>query len=158
MTDLALTTNDDATPRRALRRRMLMMALPVLAALAGAASTYLGLWSPMTLIGGAGPTADQPEAVFVPLPPINVTLPDTRPRLLRLALTIETTAAGKAKVEYLQPRITDAFNGFLTGIAPAAFDRRGILEIVREELTTRARLAIGNDIPIKVLVTEFALK
>ncbi|AXC49035.1 flagellar basal body protein FliL [Paracoccus suum] len=160
MTDLALTTNDVAEPTAGRRRRMvLLLVLPVLAALAGGASTYFGLWSPLSLIGGAHHgAADEPEVVFVPVPPINVTLPDLRPRLLHLIVTIETTEAGKAKVEHLQPRVTDAFNTFLTGIAPAAFDRRGILEIIREELTTRARLAIGADVPVEVLVTEFALK
>lgn len=141
-----------------------MLALPVLAAGTGAASTYLGYWSPLALVGMGTGTAkaahgpDAPVVAFVDLPPINVTLPGPQPRMLHLAIKLETDEAARAALEHLLPRVSDAFNTFLTGVAPQAFDRRGILEVVRDELTARARAAVGNDIPVSVLVTEFALK
>lgn len=161
MTDLALT-GADAPAAKPKRRRMLMLALPLLTAGAGAASTYFGYWSPLALVGmGTAEASHAPEksvVAFVDLPPINVTLPGPQPRMLHLAIKLETDEAAREALEHLLPRVSDAFNTFLTGVAPQAFDRRGILEVIRDELTARARTAVGKDIPVSVLVTEFALK
>jgi len=78
--------------------------------------------------------------------------------MLHLVVKIETVAANRAVVEEMTPRLIDSFNTFLTGIAPAAFDRRGILEIVREELGNRARLALGEGVAAEVLIQEFAIR
>lgn len=172
MTDLALTDAAPPAPRRK-GRKLLLLALPLLAAGAGAAGSYLDYVSPLAMVGlgadsaeaGAkaeggehGEAAAGPGIAFVDLPDINVSLPGAQPRMLHLAVKLETDAPKKAEVEHLLPRVSDAFNTFLTGISPQAFDRRGILEVIRDELTTRAREAIGNDIRVDVLVTEFALK
>ena len=164
MTDLALTTVEDAPaapPSR--RRKLLLLALPLIAVLAGGAASYMGYVAPLAILclgGGAAATGAEAEAevVFVDLPAINVTLPDANPRLLHLVGKLETDEASREAVEHLLPRVSDAFNTFLTGIAPAAFDRRGILEVVREELVTRARQAVGEGHHLDVLVTEFTLK
>ncbi|MRX49705.1 flagellar basal body protein FliL [Paracoccus sp. S-4012] len=158
MTDLALTDAAAAAapaPRR--RRRLAILTLPVLAAGLGFGSSYLGYWSPGALLQGGGSEA-APQVVFVDVAPINVTLPDARPRTLHLVVKLETTEAAKSRIEALSPRVIDSFNTFVTGIAPAAFERRGILDVVREELGSRARLALGEDLPVEVLIIEFGLK
>lgn len=164
MTDLALAGPDaaDAPPQRRGRRMMLMLALPLLLAGAGFGSSYLGFWSPLSLagLGDQVPAAvpGAPATDFVDVPPINITLPDARPRQLHLVVKLEVAAGRAAEVERLLPRVLDAFNTFVTGIAPEAFDRRGILEIMREELKTRVQLALQTDLPVEVLIMEFALK
>lgn len=164
MTELALAGPPiaDAPPRRG-RKRLLMLALPVLLAGGGFASSYFGLWSPLALTGLGGETPahaapGEPATAFIDVPAINVTLPDARPRLLHLAVKLEVPAGEAKAVEHLLPRVLDAFNTFLTGIAPEAFERRGILEIMREELKTRVQLALKTDAPVEVLIMEFALK
>ena len=71
---------------------------------------------------------------------------------------LEVPADQAKAIERLLPRVMDAFNTFVTGIAPEAFERRGILEIMREELKTRVQLALKTDAPVDVLIMEFALK
>ena len=58
----------------------------------------------------------------------------------------------------LIPRLLDSFNGFLTDIDPAAFEKRGILDIVRDELATRAVFVLGKEAFTDVLITEFRIQ
>lgn len=164
MTELALAVPDSAdAPPRSGRRRLLMLALPLLLAAGGFATGYMGLWSPLALAGFGGTAPAQaapgePGTAFVDVPAINVTLPDARPRQLHLVVKLEVAAGQEKEVERLLPRVMDAFNTFVTGIAPEAFERRGILEIMREELKTRVQLALETQSPVEVLIMEFALK
>ena len=165
MTELALAGADaaaDPQPRHG-RKWLLILGLPLLLAGGGFASSYLGYWSPLALAGLGGDAAAPRPVVgdataFVDVPAINITLPDARPRLLHLLVKLEVAESQAKAVERLLPRVMDAFNTFLTGIAPEAFERRGILEIIREELKTRVQLATKTDAPVDVLIMEFALK
>lgn len=153
----------EAPPEEAPRRKGLL--IPALAALVlgggGFATTYLGFWSPGALLSGlSGPGAEAaiPEAVFVDVPRIELSIPGGRGRNLMLAASIETDAGHRAQVEHLMPRVSDAFTGFLSGIDPAAYDKRGVLEIIRDELVTRTRYVLGEE-PVKdLLITEFLIR
>lgn len=159
MTDATADTSDMPAKKKG-------MLLPILlvAALGGGgfASTYLGLWSPAGLLAGGGaekPVAEvAPQVDFVDVPQIRLSIPANPPRVLTLAAKIETDAASRAQVEHLMPRVTDAFNAFLSEIDPAAFGRRGVLEIVRAELATRSRYVLGDAAVKDLLITEFMLQ
>lgn len=149
------------------KKKLLPLILALVLAGGGFASTYLGFWSPMGLLGFApakakaeahAPDAVVPAVTFVDVPRIQLTIPATRPRVLFLTAKIETTAAEKAGVEHLMPRVLDAYNAFLSDIDPSAFDKRGVLEIIRGELVTRTRYVLGET-PVKdLLITEFMLQ
>ena len=150
-------------PPKASRTRAML--IPLLAAIAlggaGFASTYLGLWSPAALLAGSSDAAGHDpvsQAVFVDVPRIELNIPGGAGRSLALSAAIETDAAHRAEVEHLMPRVADAFTGFLSAIDPAAYDKRGVLEIIRGELATRTRYVLG-DTPVKdVLITEFLIR
>lgn len=137
--------------------------IPLIAALilggAGFASTFLGFWSPAGLFRTASHTSAPDDSVaFIDIPAIEMTMPGTRARSVILAASLEVAAADRAAVESLMPRILDAMNGFLSEVDPAAYDKRGVLEIIRAELTTRIRHVLG-DTPVKdLLITEFRIK
>jgi len=160
MTDIALPTPAD--PPRSRLRRMLPLAVPLLALGAGFASTYMGLWSPMGLIGGGAPppkaVAVAPAVTFVDVPRIILTVPGERTQTLALTVMIEVPPEGRAQAEALMPRITDSFNEFLSRIDAAAFSRRGILEIIRAELATRTRFVLGDAAVRDLLITEFRIQ
>ncbi|AGT07447.1 flagellar basal body-associated FliL family protein [Paracoccus aminophilus] len=157
MTDLADVEGETGKKGRG---GLLMIALPVLLLGAGFGTTYLGLWSPLSLFAKseAEPAAFAPTAVFVDLPTIVTALPGGRGRSVVLSAKIETDAAHQAQVQYLQPRILDAFNTFLADIDPAAFERRGILDILRAELTTRLGFILGDKAFSDLLITEFRIQ
>lgn len=139
--------------------------VPLVAALVvgggGFASTYLGFWSPSSLFAGGGDHAagaEVSQAVFVDVPRVELNLPGGRGRVLVLSATIETDSAHQSEVAHLMPRVSDAFASFMSGVDPAAYDKRGVLEIIRAELVTRTRYVLGEE-PVKdLLITEFLIR
>lgn len=137
-----------------------LIAAAVMAA-AGFSTTFFGVWSPLEMLSSSHaekvPAVDESIA-FVVVPPIEISLAGGRHRSLALSATIETSKQAEAQIEALMPRISDSFNGFLSDIDPYAFDKRGVLEIIKQELTTRAGDALA-DLPVNdLLITEFRLK
>lgn len=145
------------------RSRSVLMPLvaAVAMAAAGFGTTFTGLWAPLDLLSPAHsekPPAIDETIAFVAVPPIEISLPGGRHRSLALSATIETRKPAEAQIEALLPRVSDSFNGFLAEIDPYAFDKRGVLEIIKQELTTRAGDALP-DLPVNdLLITEFRLK
>lgn len=153
----------EAPPEESPKKKGLL--IPLLAAVllggGGFASTYLGFWSPAALLSGSsGHDADHAvsKAVFVDVPRVELNIPGGRGRSVALSASIETDSAHRAEVEHLMPRVSDAFTGFLSEIDPAAYDKRGVLEIIRGELVTRTRYVLGEE-PVKdLLITEFLIR
>ncbi|MBU2956821.1 flagellar basal body-associated FliL family protein [Paracoccus sp. 1_MG-2023] len=141
------------------------MLIPAAAALvlagAGFASTFLGVWSPGQLLAG-DKTATEASAhagvEFVDIPMIETIIPGGGGRSLVLSATVETDAAHHADVEHLMPRLSDAFTTFLSGVDAQAYDKRGVLEIIRTELLSRSRMVLGQDAIKDLLITEFRFK
>ncbi|PHQ69956.1 MAG: flagellar basal body protein FliL [Paracoccus sp.] len=155
----AVVDPTEEAPRK--RGKLLPVAAAILLGGGGFASTYLGFWSPMGLFAGssgAPAVTTVSPAVFVEIPRIELSVPGGRGRSLILAVSIETDATHRAEVEHLMPRVLDAFTGFLSGVDPAAYDKRGVLEIIRAELVTRTRYVLG-EAPVKdLLITEFLIR
>lgn len=124
----------------------------------GVAASYLGYITPSALTaGGAAAERQGPVSGYVDVPRIMLPLAG-RDRQLVLTIKLETTAEHVADIEHQLPRILDSFNSFLSDIDPAAFDRRGVLEIVRAELQTRVDMLLGEQRVGNVLITEFAIQ
>ena len=163
MTDISAPP--EALPPKPLLRRLLPLSLPVLALAAGLGTTFTGLWSPLSLLGGAEPAAEAaadpahaaPAATFLDVPRIVLTLPGERTQTLALSVIIEVEPEALGQARLLRPRIEDSYNGFLSQIDPAAFSRRGILEIVRGELATRTGFILGEAAVRDLLITEFRI-
>ncbi|WP_134724869.1 flagellar basal body-associated FliL family protein [Paracoccus luteus] len=161
MTDI--TDPSGAAPPRSRLGRLLPVLIAAAALAGGMGTTYLGLWSPMALLAGGDKPADHaapagPGVVFVDVPRIVLTIPGPRPKSLALTALIEVDPASESQARALMPRVTDAFNSFLSDIDPAAFERRGILEIIRLELATRARFVLGDAALRDLLITEFRIQ
>lgn len=148
------------------KRLLLPLVAAVVLAVGGFASSFLGFWSPLGLFA-ASPEAEteaeaekpvDPTLAFVAVPPIELTLTGGSHSVLGLTTVIETQAGAVEAITALLPRVLDSFNGFLSGVDPQAFDKRGVLDIIKYELTARAREALP-DLPVKdLLITEFKLK
>ena len=144
-----------------VRRALLPLGLVIVLTAAGFGSTYLGFWSPMGLLSAKKeeePAATEPKVEFVDIPQIVLTLPGPRSRVLVMTVKIETNQIKRAEVEHLTPRLLDSFNSFLADIDVAAFEKRGILDIIRDELATRAVFVLGKDAFTDILITEFRIQ
>ncbi len=155
----AITAPDENRPSR--RGLLLSLALAGVLAAAGFGTVYFGIWSPRDMLSAPADTTATPAlppVVFVEVPVIEVPVPGGRDRNLVLAVSIETDEAGRGTITHLLPRVSDSFTTFLTGIDPAAYDKRGVLEVIRTELVSRARMVLGEE-PVKdILITEFRFK
>lgn len=157
MTDAPATA--EAPPKGGVKKILpLILAVAMLGG--GFASSFLGFWSPMALLSPAPKeTAPAlPQVQFVDLPQIVLTLAGPQQRMLVMSVKIETDALHRAEVEHLIPRLSDAFNSFLADIDPTAFEKRGILDIVRDELATRTVFVLGKDAFNDILITEFRIQ
>ena len=156
MTDIA-----PPPPAPRLRTGLIRLMLPVLGLVAGLATAYLGLWSPLSMFGNSTAGAAQdagPAVAFVDVPRIVLTVPGDRTQTLALTVMIEIDSGSADLARALMPRILDSYNGFLTQIDPVAFGRRGILEIIRAELATRTRFILGDAAVRDLLITEFRIQ
>ncbi|MBD9526604.1 MULTISPECIES: flagellar basal body-associated protein FliL [Paracoccus] len=159
MADAALSPPD--TVQKTGRKPFLFIAVIAVMLGAGFASSFFGIWSPMALLP-AGKAQHEvkplPAIEFVSMPQIVVTLAGPQMRTLIMAVEVETTPEKRAEIQLLLPRLSDAFNTFLAEIDPSAFEKRGILEIVRDELATRAIYILGKDAFTDILITEFRIQ
>lgn len=146
-------------PQKKRSRLLLPLAVAALGG-GGFASTWLGIWSPLTMISDAQATARPaiPQVDFVTIPTIEVPIPGGTRRSVVLTASIETDAAERPRIEHLMPRISDSFTGFLTKIDAAAYEKRGVLEVIRAELLIRSRFILGEDPVKELLITEFRIK
>ncbi|MCZ0960245.1 flagellar basal body-associated FliL family protein [Paracoccus benzoatiresistens] len=154
MTDATL----DPPSQPSGKKKLMPLLAAVLLAGGGFASTYLGLWSPAAMLAPKEDAPAAPAVIFVEVPTIELIIPGGSGRSLVLSASIETDSAHQADVTHLMPRVLDTFTGFLSGIDPAAYDKRGVLEIIRAELVTRSRYVLGNEAIKDLLITEFRFK
>lgn len=157
MSDIASDAAPIPAPKTSRRGLLAMAGVGLLAGLAGFAPTYLGLWSPRELIARTA-SAPAMEVGFVELPVLTVSVPGPQAKQVQIAIILEIDERHRAEVEHLIPRVVDTTTTFLTGISPEAYERRGILEIVRAELTTRAVQVLGEGRIRDLLLTEFVLQ
>jgi flagellar FliL protein len=144
-----------------IRRILLPLGLVVIMTGGGFASTFLGFWSPMAFFAAKEehpPEAQAPTVEFVDIPQIVLTLAGPRSRMLIMTVKIETDQTHRAEVEHLVPRILDSFNSFLSNVDPSAFEKRGMLDIIRDELATRAAFVLGKGAFADILITEFRIQ
>lgn len=151
----------DITPQDAPIRpgkSKLLMALPLVVGLAAFGVSYMGYASPSAMLKGSDTgRVPLPDVAFVDVPRIVVPLAG-RERQLMLSAKLETTSASMEQVALFMPRVSDSFTSFLSDIDPAAFDRRGVLEIIRGELRARADMLLGEGAIENLLITEFAIQ
>lgn len=142
-------------------KKLLMPLLAIILGGAGFCSTYLGLLPGLSDKSEAKPAKQEAvkhDVEFVDIPTIELPIPGARHRVVILSAAIETDALHKSQVEQLMPRVQDAFTSFMSNVDATAYEKRGVLEILRSELVTRTRYVLGEE-PVKdLLITEFRFK
>lgn len=158
MSDIADMDGSEAAPKK--RGRLLLLMVPLLALLAGGGMGFFGVFSPLSFLEKGEPKEIPftSEYAFVDLPQIVLSLSGPNTRTLALSLKIEAKPEHLAQIEFLQPRILDAFNGFLSEVDPLAFEKKGILEVMRNELATRLAFIMGEGTFNDILITEFRIQ
>ena len=103
--------------------------------------------------------AAKPGQSYVELPEVLITVgsaPATR--FLKMNISIITDASGAKAVAEAEPMLADAFNTYLRSIEMTDLEDPGFYTRMREQLTRRAELVLGDGVTDGVLITQFLLR
>jgi flagellar FliL protein len=158
----------EGAPARGGKKKLILIALPVLLIGAGAGVWFSGLLGgtpPPAAEAAQGETAKQQaqnrQPVFVPMPDItaNLNAPGRRSAFIRLRSQIEV--AGQQDAAALQaamPRLVDLFTTYLREVRPEELRGSAGTHRLREELIARANIAASPARVTDVLFSEILVQ
>lgn len=79
-------------------------------------------------------------------------------RYLKMNVSVVTDAANSKTVQDAEPVLIDAFNTYLRTIELEDFENPAFYSHLREQLSRRSELVLGNSVSKGVLITEFLLR
>jgi flagellar protein FliL len=148
----------DAAPKKGGKKKLILIALPVLLIGAGAGLWFGGILPPLLGMGAAAEEAvaeaaerapPAPQPAFVDLPEIvsNLNAPGRRPSFVRLRARLEVSRAEDvAAVTAAMPRLVDLFATYLREVRPEELRGSAGSQRLREELIARATIAIAPEL------------
>lgn len=99
----------------------------------------------------------QMETSFVILEPFTVSIKG-RSRILRLGITLEIPEANMAEVDADNPKLRDAFMGYLSVLDMQQVEDAAFLVGLRAQLTRRAKFVLGDNNIQNILITDFMVR
>jgi len=94
---------------------------------------------------------------FVTLEPFTVSIKG-RSRILRLGITLEIPKMNMAKIDADNPKLRDAFMGYLSVLDMKQVEDAAFLVGLRAQLTRRAKFVLGADNIQNILITDFMVR
>jgi flagellar FliL protein len=148
------------------KKKLLMIAVPLLLVLIGA-----GLWFAGLIPGSSHEAAPSPEQhaketanaapIFVDLPDMvsNLSGPGRRPSFVKLKAKVELARAEDvAAFNASQPRVVDLFQTYLREMRPEEFRSSIGTYRLRQELLSRANIAVAPVRVVDILFTELLVQ
>jgi flagellar FliL protein len=161
----------EAAPRKkGGRKKLVLIALPVLLLGTGAGLWFGGILPPLLGMGGAHHAEEQhaeaqpppaPRTAFVDLPEIvsNLNAPGRRATFVRLRAKLEISRQEDvAAVQAAMPRLVDLFSTYLREVRPEELRGSAGSHRLREELIARASLAATPARVTDVLFVEILVQ
>jgi len=161
----AQTADGEAPAAKGGRKKLILLAVPVLLAGIGA-----GLWFTGILPGllGIGPKPDEHAAAPAPIVPgfyempeilANLNAPGRRPSYMKLKAKLEIAdARDMDHVRNALPRLLDLFNTYLREVRPEELRGSAGTHRLREELLARAAIAVAPAKVSDILFTEILVQ
>lgn len=152
------TAGAESAPKPGGKKKLVLIALPVLLIGAVAGLWFGGILPPLLGMGGttaeAAATAPQapppaPQPAFIDLPEIvaNLNAPGRRPSLVRLRARLEVSRTEDVPaVTAAMPRLVDLFATYLREVRPEELRGSAGSQRLREELIARATIAIAPEV------------
>ena len=159
----------------------LPLIIGLVVALAGGAGGFYAVYSGMVLGGDSQPgdvtrdehsaevhddgqagldiaPAARPEAVFVPLDPLVISLaPGAGSRHLRFRAQLEVPPEHERAVRSVLPRIIDVLNSYLRAVETRDFEDPTVLGRLRAQMLRRVQIVAGASHVRDLLIMEFVL-
>jgi len=160
---------EDAPKKQGGKKKLILIAVPVLLLGAGAGLWFGGILPP--LLGMGGQQVDEqhaesqpppmPQPAFIDLPEIvsNLNAPGRRASFVRLRAKIEISRQEDvAAVQAAMPRLVDLFSTYLREVRPEELRGSAGSHRLREELIARASLAANPARVTDVLFVEILVQ
>lgn len=97
------------------------------------------------------------ESTFVELSPFTISL-DGGNSLLKIGITLEMSEDVKYDIDPNDPRLRDAFTGYLRALKPEQIRDVAYMARMRAQLLRRARLIFESDAIYSILITDFLVQ
>jgi len=94
---------------------------------------------------------------FVTLEPFTVSIKG-RSRILRLGITLEVPEVNISKIDADNPKLRDAFMGYLSVLDMQQVEDAAFLVGLRAQLTRRAKFVLGENNIQNILITDFMVR
>jgi flagellar FliL protein len=154
----------EAAPKKGGKKKLILIALPVLLIGVGAGLWFGGILPP--LLGMGPPPAQTAEApppppAFVDLPEIvsNLNAPGRRASFVRVRAKLEVSRADEVPaVQAAMPRLVDLFTTYLREVRPDELRGSAGSQRLREELIARATIAASPARITDVLFVEILVQ
>lgn len=147
MAAAAEAVEDGAAKAGGARKRLILLAVPVLLAGAGAGLWFGGVLPPLLGLGHAPEQADAPRPpAFFDMPEIvtNLNASGRRPVFVKLRSKLEIARAeDAAAIQLALPRLLDLFQTHLREMRPEELRGSAGTQRLREELLARANIAVA---------------
>ncbi len=156
-----------AAAKKGGKKKLIMLAVPVLLIVVGAGLWFTGILP--GLLGMSHPPAAEEHAketgphvpVFVELPEMvaNLNAPGRRPSFVKLKARVELARAeDQVAFTAAQPRVVDLFQTYLREMRPEELRGSAGTYRLREELITRANIAVAPARVVDVLFSELLVQ
>jgi flagellar FliL protein len=154
----------EAAPKTGGKKKLILIALPVLLFCVGAGLWFGGILPPLLGMGPPPPQAAEaapPPPAFVDLPEIvsNLNAPGRRASFVRVRAKLEVSRADEVPaVQAAMPRLVDLFTTYLREVRPDELRGSAGSQRLREELIARASIAASPARITDVLFVEILVQ
>ena len=94
---------------------------------------------------------------YLELTPLTITLQDDL-RVLKIGITLEILAGEEDYIDPSDPKIRDAFMGYLRALRLEQIEDAAFMAQMRAQLLRRAQLILGQDTVRGILITDFLVR
>jgi len=172
MSDQASEKQDDSQPEKGGIGLVGMLVLGVACAATSFASVYF-LAPAQTVVaeassGDAEPAeyaaapdkdSDKKDFTYTPIQEILITIGNApATRYLKMNVSLATSKSDARKIKSSETALVDAFLLYLRSVSVDDFEDPSFYKHMREQLTRRADLVLGDGVSEGVLITEFLLR
>ncbi|MCB4823713.1 flagellar basal body-associated FliL family protein [Roseicella aerolata] len=168
MSEKAVAAEGAEAPAKGGKRKLLLLALPVVLAAIGGGLWFTGILPKLLGMGGGEAAAEESAPAVAARPPVffdmpeivaNLNAPGRRASYIRLRSKLELAKPeDAAAVQAALPRLLDLFTTYLREMRPEELRGSAGTQRLREELIARASLAAAPARVTDVLFTEILLQ
>lgn len=97
------------------------------------------------------------DTSYVELSPLTISLQDNA-RILKIGITLETLAGEEEYIDPNDPKIRDAFMGYLRALRLDQIEDAAFMAQMRAQLLRRAQLILGAENVRGILITDFLVR